>query len=191
MTERNDLFPIFLKLNQLQVLVVGGGNVAIEKLHFLFKSSPNAQVTLVASEVREEIYQNFSSFDIKIIRKDFEAEDLLNKNIVIGATNNKETNEHILNLAHQKNILVNIADKPELCDFYLGSIVTKGNLKIAISTNGAAPSFASKFRQLLEEILPDSIPEILLNLQQIRKSLKGDFETKAKKLKQITSVLTD
>lgn len=190
MIERNDLFPIFLKLDTLQVLIVGGGNVAIEKLHFLYKSSPNAQVTLVAREVREEIYSDYERFGIKVIQKEFEPQDLIGKNIVIAATDDRCTNEYVRKSAHEKNILVNVADKPELCDFYLGSIVTKGNLKIAISTNGTAPSFASKFRVMLEEILPDSIPEILHNLNGIRKSLKGDFETKANKLKEITSVLT-
>lgn len=189
MTERNNLFPVFLKLSNLHVLVVGGGNVAIEKLHFLFKSSPDAKVTLVAREVRDEIYNDYHNFDIQIIQKTFEPDDLKEKNIVIAATDDSATNEFVRISARERNVLVNVADKPALCDFYLGSIVTKGDLKIAISTNGKAPSFASKFRSLLEEILPDSIPEILNNLQKIRKSLKGDFETKAKKLKEITSVL--
>ena len=83
------------------------------------------------------------------------------------------------------NILVNVADTPDLCDFYLGSIVTRGDLKVAISTNGKSPTFSKRFRQLLEEILPMDVNDLLQNLNAIRDTLKGDFAYKIKKLNQL------
>jgi len=83
--------------------------------------------------------------------------------------------------------LINVADTPELCDFYLGSIVTKGDLKIAISTNGKSPTLSKRIREFFEAILPENIDELILNLHDYRNTLKGNFEEKVNKLNEITS----
>ena len=106
--------------------------------------------------------------------------------LVIIATENKLLNVEIKVLAKDKGILANVADTPEECDFYLGSIVTKGDLKIAISTNGKSPTFAKRFRQILEDILPEETQELISNLKQIREDLKGNFFDKVKSLNEIT-----
>lgn len=111
------------------------------------------------------------------------------KHLVIGATDNKAVNRQIRDEAKERFLLVNIADTPELCDFYLGGIVTKGNLKIAISTNGKSPTTAKRLRQLLEEVLPEEIDDLLLNLNAYRDTLKGDFEFKVKAMNEITEGL--
>ena len=95
--------------------------------------------------------------------------------------------EQIRNDAHVKGVLVNIADKPELCDFYLGSIVRKGELKIAISTNGKSPTIAKRLREILTETIPDEVDEVLDNMQNIRQQLKGDFEYKVQELNRLTT----
>ena len=74
--------------------------------------------------------------------------------------------------------MVNVADNPPLCDFYMGGIVTKGNLKIAISTNGKSPTLAKRMRQWLEGFLPEETDVLLDKLYEYRKSLKGDFDQK-------------
>jgi siroheme synthase-like protein len=186
----NLLFPVFLKLDKLQVLIVGGGNVGTEKLHFMLKSSPNAQVNLVAPEIADEIQELAASHpSVQLIFREFEESDLENIDIVIVATENRELNLDIRNLAKSKKIITNVADTPDLCDFYLGSIVTKGDLKIAISTNGKSPTFSKRFRMMLEEVLPDELPQVLNNLRTIRDNLKGDFNYKIKKLNEITENL--
>jgi len=83
-------------------------------------------------------------------------------------------------------ILINVADTPELCDFYLGSIMTKGDLKIAISTNGKSPTSSKRLREFFEDILPENINELILNLPAYRKTLKGNFEEKVEALNEIT-----
>src|SRR5690554_4290918 len=172
----NELFPIFTKVDQLDMLIVGGGNVAEEKLFFLLKSSPNARVTLIAKEVKKEIYELAKGHNsVEIKEREIDNKDLTNRNLIILATNNLQLNKELRQIAKNEKTLVNVADTPHLCDFYLGAIVTKGDLKIAISTNGKSPTFAKKFRIVLEEILPDELPEILNRLKSIREQLKGNF----------------
>jgi len=87
--------------------------------------------------------------------------------------------------------MVNIADTPHQCDYYLGGIVTKGNVKIAISTNGQSPTMAKRIRQFLEEVLPDDIHELVGNLNTYRKTLKNDFQEKVEIMNKLTSDLID
>jgi precorrin-2 dehydrogenase/sirohydrochlorin ferrochelatase len=188
---RNNLFPIFLKVSELNILIVGAGNVGFEKLHFLLKSSPDANVTVVANSFLPELKALAEDFSVKMIEDSFQEKYLEGIDIVIAATDNRNTNITIRILAKARKILVNVADTPDLCDFYLGGIVTKGDLKIAISTNGKSPTFSKRFRQMLEATLPESIPQMLTNLRIIRSQIKGDFGQKVKQLNDLTSVLID
>ncbi len=187
----NTLYPIFLKTEQLQVLIVGGGNVALEKLCFLYKSSPNANVTMVTPMIREETKAFITNKNITHIESVFKKRFLKNKQIVIATTNYPDVNEHIYNLCRERNILVNVADTPALCDFYMGGIVTKGNLKIAISTNGKSPTIAKRLRQWLEGFLPEETDELLNKLYTYRNRLKGDFEEKVAIMNSLTEKLLD
>lgn len=192
MQHHNELYPVFLKLETLNVLIIGGGGAGTEKLHFMMKNSPNAKVTLIAAEVSEEINEIVKHHPtVSLFRRNFEAQDLNDRDIVIVATDDAALNKEIRNQAKAQKILVNVADTPDLCDFYLGSIVTKGDLKIAISTNGKSPTFAKRFREVLEEILPNELPQLINNLQQIRNSLKTGFAEKVKHLNDITSTLVN
>ena len=188
----NQLFPVFFRLDQLQMLIVGGGNVALEKVSLLFKNSDNANVTLVAPEIREEIKEIASRYpNLHLIQREYQTSDLDGKSLVIAATSIKDLNSRIREEAAARKILINVADTPELCDFYLSSVVKKGDLKIAISTNGKSPTFAKRMRELLEDVLPENIQDILDNLRSIREKLKGDLEYKMKKMNEITSVMKD
>ncbi|MNI31762.1 Siroheme synthase [compost metagenome] len=97
-----------------------------------------------------------------------------------------ELNDELRELTSFHNILFNAADKPDLCDFYLGSIVTKGNLKVAISTNGKSPTIAKRVKELFNDLLPAEIDETLSLMSEYREQLKGDFEFKVKKLNEHT-----
>ena len=188
----NPLFPIFLKANQLKVLIVGGGYVALEKLTALWNNSLEAEVKLVAPEVKKEI-KDFLNTDkqIEILERKFEVEDLEGIDWVIIAVGEIGLSEAIRIEAKKQNLLVNVADKPDLCDFYLGSIVTKGNLKLAISTNGKSPTFAKRLKQVLNDSLPDNMEESLDNLNRLRENLKGDFQEKVDTLNKITASLVE
>ncbi|PZX58194.1 precorrin-2 dehydrogenase/sirohydrochlorin ferrochelatase family protein [Algoriphagus chordae] len=186
----NHLYPIFLKVHELNVLLIGGGNVGTEKLQFLLKSSPNAQVTAVARDFSQDFLDLAATTDSVTLIEDLYHEKYLGgKHIVIAATDDKAINRQIRDEAKERYLLVNVADTPDLCDFYLGGIVTKGNLKIAISTNGKSPTAAKRLRQLLEEVLPEEIDDLLVNLNAYRDTLKGDFEYKVKAMNELTEGL--
>ena len=190
MKETNNLFPIFLKLENFRVLIVGGGKVALEKLNAVLQNSPTTSIKIVSKEFDEEIKSlKRQHANIELIEKEYEKSDFDNIDFVIAAVNDLELSKVIYNDAKSKKILANVADKPELCDFYLGAIVKKGNLKIAISTNGKSPTIARRLKEAFNELLPDELDELLDNMNAIRKELKYDFATKIKKLNEITEVL--
>ncbi|WP_353147645.1 TSUP family transporter [Chryseobacterium sp.] len=185
----NTLYPVFLKLEKLSLLIIGGGNIGLEKLQSVLTNSPSASITLVAKEIHEEIrglqqqFPNLLLHERAYADHDFDYVDL-----VIAAVNDITLAEQIRKDAHQYNLLVNIADKPELCDFYLGSVVRKGNLKIAISTNGKSPTIAKRLRETLTEVIPDEdINGLLDNMQDIRNRLQGNFDYKVKELNRLTT----
>lgn len=187
--ERNNLYPIFLKMNKIQTLIVGGGNVGLEKLTFLLKSSPNSNVVMVAPFFKDEVKILAKEFNITLILKAYNEAFLCDKDLVIAATDNLEVNQQIYKDAKRRNLLINVADTPELCDFYLGGIVTKGNVKVAISTNGKSPTTAKRLREFFEEVLPDDVNILVENLNTYRKTLKGSFEQKVMALNKITEAL--
>ena len=189
--ERNNLYPIFLKTHQLQILIVGGGFVALEKMSFLLKSSPDANVTLVAPFFREETKEFAAKFQIQLIDDTYKKSYLKNKQIVIATTDNLDVNIQVYHDCKEKNILVNVADNPPYCDFYMGGIVTKGNVKIGISTNGKSPTTAKRLRQFFEDIIPDDIDDLVKNINEYRKTLKGNFEHKVTTLNEFTKSLID
>lgn len=190
MKETNNLFPIFLKLENLRLVMIGGGLIGLEKLEAVLANSPKTYIELVAIVVSDEIKtiaQNHPN--IRLIEKPYEASDLDNADVVIAAVNDKDLATIISADAKQKGILINAADKPELCDFYLGSIVKKGNLKIAISTNGKSPTVAKRIKEVFNEVIPEEIDELLDNMAAIRNKLKGDFANKVTQLNEVTKTL--
>jgi len=188
----NQLFPVFLKLQNFHTLLVGGGNVGLEKLQAMLSNSPEANITVIADRFLDEVHQLLAGFpQVKTIQRKFESQDLEGKELVVLATDNFELHQQIQQLCKINGILVNVADTPELCDFYLGSIVKKGNLKIAISTNGKSPTVAKRIKEVLNDSLPEEIDDTLESINQLRNTLKGDFTYKVKKLNEVTAGLVD
>lgn len=188
----NVLYPVFLKLDQLDVLLVGAGNVGLEKLESLLGNSPETPITIVAPFVKPEVRALLLGHPNAILKeRNFEDSDLDGRDIVVLATDNKELHVHIRELLKNTNTLLNVADTPALCDFYLGSIVKKGHLKMAISTNGKSPTTAKRLKQVLNEALPDEMDELLGSLNTLRDRMQGDFAEKVKRLNEITKTLVE
>lgn len=189
--ERNELYPIFLKASNLNILIVGGGNVALEKLTFLLKSSPNAKVQMVAPFFREETITLAKQYEIEMTVDSYNAKYLDGKHIVVATTDKIAVNEKVYHDCRARTILVNVADNPPYCDFYMGGIVTKGNVKVAISTNGKSPTTAKRLRQFFEDVIPENIDDLVKNLNEYRKTIKGDFEEKVETLNEFTKGLVN
>ncbi|PWT72699.1 MAG: ABC transporter permease [Bacteroidetes bacterium] len=186
----NNLFPIFLKLENLRLLIVGGGHVGWEKLHAVLQNAPSTSIKLVAIEISDEIRSLAAkASNIELFERPYQSSDMADADIVIVAVNKKEISEYIREDAKEKGILINVADTPSLCDFYLSSIVKKGNLKIAISTNGKSPTIAKRIKEEINEMIPEEMNHVLENMHQIRKDIHGDFGEKVKQLNELTKVL--
>ncbi len=189
--ERNNLYPIFLKVKNLEVLIVGGGCVAEEKLTFLLKSSPDANVTMVSPMFREGTIEIANTGNVKRVEDIYKNGYLKGKHIVIATTDQPAVNIKIYKDCRAQNKLVIVADNPPYCDFYMGGIVTKGNVKVAISTNGKSPTTAKRLRQFFEDVIPENIDDLVKNLNVYRKTIKGDFEQKVEKLNEFTKGLVE
>lgn len=188
----NDLFPVFLKLQNFHTLLVGAGNVGLEKLTALVNNTPKARIKVVATAVSSE-FQSLADQHphVVIVKRPFIEGDLDGMTFVVLATDDHQLHQYIYELAKERGVLLNVADTPDLCDVYLGSIVKKGNLKVGISTNGKSPTLAKRLKEVLNECLPEEIEEILDNLHAIRESLKGDFTYKVRKLNELTAGLVE
>lgn len=186
----NTLFPVFLKLEELRLLVVGGGAVALEKLNAVLSNSPAAEIRLVAPEIHQEIVTiSREALSLTLSPRVFLEEDLDNCDLVIVAVNNSALAASIKEAANARGLLVNVADQPALCDFYLSSVVRKGALKIAISTNGQSPTLAKRMRELLETAVPDETDKLIANLNTLRNKLSGDLKQKVEQLNRVTDSL--
>lgn len=188
--EGNQLFPVFIKLNTIHTLLIGAGPVGLEKLSAILTNSPEARVTVIALDILPELRELTEGYEkVKLIQRAFEPADLDDADLVVAATNNAGLNQQIRQEADQRNLLANFADKPELCNFYLGSIVKKGDLKIAISTNGKSPTIAKRLKEVLNDNLPEELNDTLQQMQALRNTLNGNFSSKVKKLNEVTAIL--
>ena len=188
----NNLFPVFFKLEQLKLLIIGGGNIGLEKLQAVINNAPATRIKLIAIEISEAVKDFAASYsNIILEQRSYRKEDITDANLVIAAVNDLDTAYKIKQDSEACEKLVNVADKPELCDFYLGSVVKKGNLKIAISTNGKSPTIAKRLKELFNDTIPEEIDGLLDNMQELRSRLSGDMEHKVKVLNNVTRTLVE
>src|SRR5579872_2938414 len=186
----NHLFPVFVKLERLRLLIVGGGNVGLEKLQTVLQNSPATPVTLVAPEISAAVRGLAGVHDnVQLLERAYHSSDLDYADLVIVAVNDRNVSETVAREAKERGILVNVADTPDLCDFYLSSVVRKGNLKIAISTNGKSPTIAKRLKEEIGSMIPEEMDKVLDNMQTIRQRMNGDFPEKVRRLNRLTEVL--
>ncbi len=173
-------YPVNLDIQNRKCLVVGGGSVGTRKVMTLLECG--AVVTVVSYDVAEELLELAGKKMIELKRRPYESSDIDGMFLVIGATDNEELNRQINKDAEHQNKLCNIADRPEVCNFILPSIVNRGNLVIAISTSGKSPAFAKKMRQDLEKEFGEEYDEFLQLMGAIRKkALSEKHEPEAHK----------
>jgi len=167
-------FPLFVNLDKLPVLVVGGGEIAERKINLIIKA--NANVEVLARKFTPNVEQIISKKKLKKIKKSLDINTLSsNYSLIIAATDNKQVNKKLFNFAKKNNILINVVDQPELCTCTFGSIVERGDLVVAISTGGSAPVFARNLREKLETLLPQSTKQLIDFSSTIREKVIRSF----------------
>jgi uroporphyrin-III C-methyltransferase / precorrin-2 dehydrogenase / sirohydrochlorin ferrochelatase len=164
-----NLQPIFLKLDGRPGLLVGAGNVALEKLTTLLTTGVRLRV--IAPEAKAEVRQLASEGKLELIERRFRIEDLNGNFLVIAATDDPEVNATVYRESVSRGILVNSVDDPPHCDFYFGSVVRRGDLQVAISTAGESPAAAQQLRREIEEQLPDDVGPWLTQVGQLRREI--------------------
>lgn len=164
------LYPLFMKIAGRPCLVAGGGAVALRKVGGLLAAG--AAVTVVSPEVTAELHNLFRQGRIAWRQKPFAAADLDGRFFVMAATDDPAVNAGIAALCRERAIPVNVADEPELCDFLVPSVVRRGSLAVAVSTEGKSPLLARKLREELEQQLPAAYDEFLELLGRQREAVK-------------------
>ena len=166
----------FLQLDQLPCLIVGGGSVAERKLDLLIKAK--ADMTVISLEFSDYILDLAKTHNMRCVKKEYSNKILEeNKyNFVISATNDVSLNERVAKDCKKYNIIVNVVDQPEICDFIFPSILERGDITVAVSTGGASPVLARVLRTKLETMVPGSygkLAEIVsANRIKVREKMK-------------------
>lgn len=162
-----NLFPMFLKLEGRQVLVVGAGKIGEQKIAGLLDSG--ARVRVVSHEATPSVREWARDGKIDLELRAFSSDDLIGVFLVVVATERRALNERIYAEAHRLGILCNVVDVPDLCDFFYPSVVRRGDLQIAVSTSGQSPSLAQKIRHQLEKQYGPAYAEWVAELGQTRR----------------------
>lgn len=163
------LFPAFLKLRNRPCLVVGAGEIAWSKITSLLDAE--ADVMVIAAEARDEVHQLAAQGRIRLVLRTYEPNDVVGNFLVIAATDDLHVNADVYRDAEARNILCNAVDDPPNCDFYFGSIVRRGDLQIAISTNGESPALAQRLRREINAALPADLGPWLADLGELRREV--------------------
>ncbi|MFP4380009.1 MAG: bifunctional precorrin-2 dehydrogenase/sirohydrochlorin ferrochelatase [Candidatus Sumerlaeia bacterium] len=169
----NILYPVFLKLENRPAVVVGGGGIALQKIRALLESK--ASITVISPELCEGVEALERENKIRVEKRPYASGDLEGFFIVICATDNRELNSRVRDEAREKRVLCNVVDDPELCDFYVPSIHTIGDLKLAISSNAKGPAISRKLRKDLGELYGPIVAEALEIMNGARQNMKRDI----------------
>jgi precorrin-2 dehydrogenase / sirohydrochlorin ferrochelatase len=182
------LFPMFVKLEGRQCLVVGAGLVGETKIKGLLAAG--AVVRAVGRRATKTVRQWAVDGQIFWERRKFDPADLNEAVLVVAATSSAEVNDWVYQEAQRRGVLCNSVDDPPHCDFYFPAVVRRGDLQIAISTSGESPAFAQKFRRELEENLDDSWGDWLHEIGALRREILAKHPPSAKR-KKLLHLLVD
>ncbi|MFC1556390.1 bifunctional precorrin-2 dehydrogenase/sirohydrochlorin ferrochelatase [candidate division KSB1 bacterium] len=168
------MYPIILDINERPALVIGAGNVGERKIDALLLSG--ADVTVISEKCPESIRQYAESGKIILIERSYQSGDCAGFFLVIGATDDVQTNETIFRECQELGILVNIVDVPELCTFYVPALVKRGDFQIAVTTGGKSPALARTIRKELEAQFGEEYGVFTEQIGNMRDALKKQFQ---------------
>ncbi|HTS38281.1 MAG TPA: bifunctional precorrin-2 dehydrogenase/sirohydrochlorin ferrochelatase [Candidatus Solibacter sp.] len=175
-----NLFGMFVKLEGRRVLVVGAGKVGEPKVAGLLETG--ALVRVVAMEATQNVREWARAGKVELELRAFSPDDLAGVFLAVVATNSHSLNVRIYNEAQRRNVLCNVVDVPDLCDFFYPAVVRRGDLQIAISTAGQSPSLAQKIRQQLEKQFGPAYAAWVAELGETRRMILASDLDKQRKL---------
>jgi precorrin-2 dehydrogenase/sirohydrochlorin ferrochelatase len=164
-----------LRLSGRRCLVVGGGDIGLEKVEGLLACG--AEVALVAPQARPELAELAREGSIAWEQREYRPEDLEGCLIAIAATSDTDVNIAVFNDAERRSMLVNVVDVPPLCNFILPAIVRTGPLAVAISTAGASPALAKRMKREIAELFGEPYADLAVLLNDVRGWAKGTLPT--------------
>ncbi|WP_421262385.1 siroheme synthase CysG [Aeromonas jandaei] len=170
-----DYLPIFCRLDNKPVLLVGGGEVAVRKARLLLDAG--AQLTVVAPELNPELAELAANGNIEWLAGEFASEQLAGKWLVVAATDRREVNALVYQSANQARIFANVVDDPKRSSFIMPSIIDRSPLMVAISSGGKAPVLARLLREKLEALLPQHLGAVATFAGSLRERVKARFAT--------------
>lgn len=180
------LFPMFVKLEGRQVLVVGAGNVGEPKIAGLLETG--VRIRVVALQASPAVREWAREGKIELELRAFAAADLAGTFLAVVATNSRTLNERVYREAQKRNVLCNVVDVPDLCDFFYPAVVRRGDLQIAVSTAGQSPSLAQKIRQQLDKQFGPGYAAWVAELGETRKLIFASDLDKERKLQLLHSL---
>ena len=170
-----DYLPIFCRLDNKPVLLVGGGEVAERKARLLLDAG--AQLTVVAPELDPELAELAANGSIEWLAGEFAPQQLTGKWLVVAATDRREVNALVYQSANQARIFANVVDDPKRSSFIMPSIIDRSPLMVAISSGGKAPVLARLLREKLEALLPQHLGAVAAFAGSLRERVKARFAT--------------
>lgn len=181
----NKYLPLFINLQNKKIVIFGGGRTGYDKAKVLIKYCPNVTV------ISNKFYKKFRNLkNITLIQKNIEDSDLKDDySLVISATNNETLNKKIFEHYAGKNILINVVDKPDLCNVIFPAILERKDITFAISSGGKVPGFSRYLKQCLKKWLPSNTHKILNEIYKMRQKLKEKIKNYKKRMLIIRKVL--
>jgi precorrin-2 dehydrogenase len=170
-------YPIFLELGGRRVVLVGGGAVALRKAQPLLAAG--ARLVVVAERIDDVLTALCQGKDAELIRARYAKNYLAGALLAIAATNDQRLNKQIYKDCQELEVLCNVVDVPELCDFFVPAVVKRGDLQIAVGTEGQCPAYAGHVRRKLEEIFTEEHGQFLTELEAMRKKIIEDVPNAA------------
>lgn len=162
-------FPAFVKLDNKEVLLVGGGEIACEKLEKLLDFTQN--ISIISSEISNNMLKIIQLNSIKLIKKPYKSGDIKNYDIVVVAVDDLTLQAEIFEESKQYKCLCNCVDSVDYCDFIFPSYVKKDDLTIAISTSGSSPAMAKHLKIYLKNLIPEGVSEFLIHMKKFRETM--------------------
>ena len=182
-------YPIYLELGGKRVVVIGAGSVASRKVAVLCQAG--AKVLVVAKEIQSEFADRCKDLDLEIVEGEYSKEYLAGAVMVMAATNVSELNTRIYKDCNELNVICNVVDVPELCDFYVPAKIERGPLQIAIGTNGASPAYSAKLRRQLESMFTETHGQFAAEMGVVRKRVIEEIADGAIRKKIFEALVTD